>query len=124
MLEPSAFSAPVVYQLRVILRGISPLICAVCLSAATVASHTTLQIALSWSDELLNHFVIHGTSQDLRRHGPAQEDSGQRVSSQERRRGPGPHRLSPRLVELKPISEASGRIRVVWRRHAPTLPNR
>ena len=63
--------------------------------------HTTSQIALSWSDELLNHFVIHGTSQDLRRHGPAQEDSGQRVSSQERRRGPGPHRLSPRLVELK-----------------------
>ena len=106
MLEPSAFSRPVVYQLRVILRGISPLIWRRVLvrSDSRIADlHTTLQIALSWSDELLNHFVIHGTSQDLRRHGPAQEDSDQRVSSQERRRGPGPHRLSPRLVELKRI---------------------
>ena len=54
---------PVVYQLRVVLRGVSPLIWRRLLvrSDSTIADlHTTLQRALGWSDEHLNRFVIHG----------------------------------------------------------------
>jgi hypothetical protein len=53
----------VVYQLRLVLRGISPLIWRRLLvrNDSTVADlHSTLQTALSWSDEHLNRFVIHG----------------------------------------------------------------
>jgi hypothetical protein len=52
-----------VLQLRVVLRGISPLIWRRLLvrSDATVADlHATLQLALGWTDEHLNRFVIHG----------------------------------------------------------------
>jgi hypothetical protein len=59
---PTAF-APVVYQLRVVLRGISPLIWRRLLVPGdqTIADlHVVLQVALGWSDEHLNHFVIHG----------------------------------------------------------------
>src|ERR687883_55909 len=55
--------SPVVYQLRVVLRGISPLIWRRLLvrSDTTIAAlHATLQIALGWSNEHLNRFVIHG----------------------------------------------------------------
>jgi hypothetical protein len=54
---------PVVYQLRVVLRSISPLICRCLLirSDSTVADlHRTLQIAFGWSDEHLHRFVIQG----------------------------------------------------------------
>jgi Plasmid pRiA4b ORF-3-like protein len=56
-------AAPVVYQLRVVLRGVSPLIWRRLLvrGDSTVADlHATLQIALSWSDEHLHRFVIQG----------------------------------------------------------------
>src|SRR5919199_183137 len=56
-------AAPVVYQLRVVLRGVSPLIWRRLLvrGDSTIADlHATLQIALGWSDEHLNRFVIHG----------------------------------------------------------------
>src|SRR5258708_28580222 len=52
-----------VYQLRVVLRGISPLIWRRLLvrSDSSIADlHTTLQLALGWSDEHLNRFVVHG----------------------------------------------------------------
>ncbi len=52
-----------VYQLRVVLRGISPLIWRRLLvrSDSTIADlHTALQLALGWSDEHLNRFVVHG----------------------------------------------------------------
>jgi hypothetical protein len=52
-----------VYQLRVVLRGVSPLIWRRLLvrSDSSIADlHATLQIALGWSDEHLNRFVIHG----------------------------------------------------------------
>jgi len=63
MPKPPPSSAPVVYQLRVVLRGVSPLIWRRLLvrSDSSIADvHTTLQISLSWTDEHLNRFVIHG----------------------------------------------------------------
>src|SRR6266704_3127079 len=63
MPEPPAFSEPVVYQLRVVLRGVSPLIWRRLLvrSHSTIADlHASLQRVLGWSDEHLNPFVIHG----------------------------------------------------------------
>src|SRR5882672_4336410 len=56
-------AGPFVYQLRVVLRGVSPLIRRRLLvhSDSTVADlHATLQLALGWSDEHLNRFVVHG----------------------------------------------------------------
>jgi len=61
--EPKASGEPVIYQLRVVLRGISPLIWRrlIVRSDSTIADlHVTLQLALGWSDEHLNRFVIHG----------------------------------------------------------------
>ena len=55
--------APIVLQLRVVLRGISPLIWRRILvrSDNTIADlHATLQLALGWSDDHLHRFVIHG----------------------------------------------------------------
>jgi hypothetical protein len=52
-----------VYQLRVVLRGVSPLIWRRLLvrSDSSIADlHATLQLALGWSDEHLNRFVVHG----------------------------------------------------------------
>src|SRR6266567_5797781 len=63
MPEPPTHPEPVVYQLRVVLRGVSPLIWRRLLvrSDSSIADlHTTLQLALGWSDEHLNRFVVHG----------------------------------------------------------------
>ena len=63
MPEPLTTPEPVVYQLRVVLRSVSPLIWRRLLvrGDSTIADlHATLQIALGWSDEHLNRFVIHG----------------------------------------------------------------
>jgi hypothetical protein len=52
-----------VYQLRVVLRAVSPLIWRRLLvrSDTTIADvHSTLQTAFGWTDEHLNRFVIHG----------------------------------------------------------------
>src|SRR5258708_27086728 len=59
----STSSEPSVYQLRVVLRAVSPLIWRRVLvrSDTTIADlHMTLQTALGWTDEHLNRFVIHG----------------------------------------------------------------
>jgi pRiA4b ORF-3-like protein len=56
-------SGPLVHQLRVVLRGISPLIWRRILvrSDGTIANlHATLQLALGRSDEHLHRFVVHG----------------------------------------------------------------
>jgi hypothetical protein len=56
-------AGPFVYQVRVVLRGVSPLIWRRLLvhSASSIADlHATLQLAFGWSDEHLNRFVIHG----------------------------------------------------------------
>src|SRR5207249_1732942 len=60
MSEPSPNPEPVVYQLRIVLRGVSPLIWRRLLvrSDSTIADlHATFQLALGWSDEHLNRFV-------------------------------------------------------------------
>jgi len=54
---------PSVYQLRVVLRGVSPLIWRRLLIPAdmTVAGlHAVLQIAFGWGGEHLHRFLIHG----------------------------------------------------------------
>jgi pRiA4b ORF-3-like protein len=55
---------PVVYQLRVVMVGISPLIWRRLLIPAdtTIAGlHTVLQTAFGWGGEHLHRFIIHGT---------------------------------------------------------------
>jgi hypothetical protein len=59
----SSSSEASVYQLRVVLRAVSPLIWRRLLvrSDSTIFDlHVTRQLALGWSDEHLNRFVIHG----------------------------------------------------------------
>src|SRR4030081_3560598 len=63
MSEPLTNLEPVVYLLRVVLRGVSPLIWRRQFVGAdsTIADlHATFQLALGWSDEHLNRFVIDG----------------------------------------------------------------
>src|SRR6266849_9372276 len=63
MPEPDSLAAGNVYQLRVVLRGVSPLIWRRLLvrSDSTIADlHRALQIAFGWSGEHLHRFVIHG----------------------------------------------------------------
>ena len=68
----STSSDPSVYQLRVVLRAVSPLIWRRLLvrSDTTIADlHTTLQTALGWTDEHLNRFVIHGREYGVSHNG-------------------------------------------------------
>ena len=63
MSELFANPEPVVYQLRVVLRGVSPLIwrrLLVCGESTVADLHAVLQIAFGWSDEHLHRFVIQG----------------------------------------------------------------
>ena len=58
-----AFTPPNVYQFRVVVQGISPLMWRRILirsdmSLATL--HTTLQLVFAWSDVHLHYFRIHG----------------------------------------------------------------
>jgi hypothetical protein len=56
-------SFPVIYQLKVVLLGISPMIWRRLLvkSDSTIEDwHYTLQIAMGWEDIHLHHFIIHG----------------------------------------------------------------
>src|SRR5258708_24602117 len=63
---------PQIYQLRVVLRGISPLIWRRLLvrSDSTVAQlHQALQVAFGWDDEHLNRFEIRGREYAVYRDG-------------------------------------------------------
>ncbi len=60
-MQPS--SAPVVYQLKVVLQGISPMIWRRLLvqSESTIADlYYVIQIAMGWNDDHLHQFIIHG----------------------------------------------------------------
>ncbi len=60
-------TAPVVYQLRVVLREISPIIWRRLLVGAGTSLaglHEILQVAFGWSGEHLHRFVIHGADYD------------------------------------------------------------
>jgi hypothetical protein len=61
--EPAEGALPSVYQLRIVLRGISPLIWRRLLIGAgdSIADlHAVLQIAFGWDGSHLHRFVIHG----------------------------------------------------------------
>ena len=63
MPETNTAAEAVVYQLRVVLRGISPLIWRRLLirgDSSIADLHRTLQVAFGWSGEHLHRFVIHG----------------------------------------------------------------
>jgi hypothetical protein len=56
-------SFPVIYQLKVVLLGISPMIwrrLKVSSDSTIEDLHYTLQIAMVWEDTHLHHFIIHG----------------------------------------------------------------
>lgn len=72
MSDHSALSAPVAYQFRVVLRGVSPLIWRrVLVRGDTTVSdtHAAFQVVLGWSDEHLHRFVIHGKDYGISRIG-------------------------------------------------------
>jgi hypothetical protein len=63
---------PQIYQLRVVLRGISPLIwrwLLVCSDNTVAQLHEVLQIAFGWDDEHLNRFEIRGREYSVYRDG-------------------------------------------------------
>ena len=63
---------PQIYQLRAVLRGISPLVWRrlLVLSDSTVAQlHEVLQIAFGWDEEHLNRFEIRGREYVVYRDG-------------------------------------------------------
>jgi hypothetical protein len=60
---PERSKLSIIYQLKVWLRGISPMVwrCLLVRSDSTMADlHYTIQIAIGWSDAHLNRFHIHG----------------------------------------------------------------
>ena len=63
---------PVIYQLKVVLLGISPMIWRRLLvsSTSTIADlHYILQITMGWSDDHLHRFRIHGKEYGIARIG-------------------------------------------------------
>jgi hypothetical protein len=65
-------SEPVIYQLKVVLQGISPMIwrrLLVCGDSTIADLHYTIQIAMGWSDDHLHQFRIHGKRYGIARIG-------------------------------------------------------
>ena len=96
---PTESGAAAVYQLRVVVAGVSPLIWRRLLATATIAElHAVLRAAFGWSGQHLHRFVIHGR-------GTASATSADQVSAttptgRADRLGPADHRavrLSLRL---------------------------
>jgi len=82
MPEPPV-SSPAIYQLRVVLRGVSPLVWRrLLVSGETPLAelHDILQLAFAWSDEHLHRLLIQGTAYGLPRLGGlAFRDDARRV---------------------------------------------
>jgi hypothetical protein len=78
-----AFTAPHVYQFRVVVQGISPLIWRRFLLRSDMSLptlHAALQIVFAWSDVHLHHFCIHGKAYGCARiGGPSFEDDPRQV---------------------------------------------
>ena len=71
MPEPSV-SLPAIYQLRAVLRDVSPLVWRrLLVSSQTPLAelHETLQLAFAWGDEHLHRFRIQGTAYGIPRLG-------------------------------------------------------
>jgi hypothetical protein len=83
MVDPCSRSSPAAYQLRIVLRGVSPLIWRRVLvrDDTTIADlHAAFQVVLGWSDEHLHRFVIHGKAYGSARLGGISfSDDPQRV---------------------------------------------
>ncbi|MGH3687351.1 MAG: plasmid pRiA4b ORF-3 family protein, partial [Pseudonocardiaceae bacterium] len=83
MSDAATSSNPAVYQLRVVLAGVSPLIWRRLLvpAEATIAElHAVLQVAFGWGGEHLHRFVIHGTEYGISyRGGPGFRDDARGV---------------------------------------------
>jgi hypothetical protein len=61
--QGSSMADPVVYQLRVVLRGVSPLVWRRLLvrsDSSLAGLHEVLQVAFGWEGEHLHRFVVHG----------------------------------------------------------------
>ena len=84
MPELASSPVPSVYQLRVVLRGVSPLIWRRLLvpDTTTIADlHAVLQTVFGWADEHLHRFVIHGREYGISRLGGVGfRDNPRRVS--------------------------------------------
>jgi len=66
------YSLPVIYQIKVVLQGISPMIWRRLLfsSESTVEDlHYTIQLAMGWEDIHLHHFIIYGKQYGVSRPG-------------------------------------------------------
>jgi hypothetical protein len=71
MPEPSV-SSPAIYQLRVVLCGVSPLVwrrLLVSSETSLAELHAILQRAFDWSDDHLHRFLIHGSAYGVPRLG-------------------------------------------------------
>lgn len=65
---PRPVEPPIIYQLRVVLRGISPLIwrrLLVPADTSVAGLHDILQAAFSWSGEHLHRFIVHGVEHGI-----------------------------------------------------------
>ena len=80
----SGGDSAMVYQLRVVINGVSPLIWRRLLvpGQTTIARlHTILQTAFGWSGEHLHRFVIHGTEYGISSvGGPGFRDDARKIS--------------------------------------------
>jgi Plasmid pRiA4b ORF-3-like protein len=81
-MDPS-YIPPCIYQFRVVLQGISPLIwrrLLICSDMSLAALHAALQIVFAWSDVHVHHFHIHGKEYGgARVGGPSFEDDPRQV---------------------------------------------
>src|SRR4029450_618192 len=72
MSEFCALPTPSIHRLRIVLRGVSPLIWRRVLvrgDTSIAALHAAFQVVLGWSDEHLHRFVIHGKAYGISRIG-------------------------------------------------------
>jgi Plasmid pRiA4b ORF-3-like protein len=82
VIAPNTLAGPVVYQLRVWLLGVSPMVWRRLLvqSDTTLAElHETLQVAMGWTDTHLHRFRIHGREFAIPRLGDAGLDDARQV---------------------------------------------
>ena len=84
--RPSAL-VPSVYQLRVVVRGVSPLIWRRLLIPAdtTIAGlHAVLQIAFGWNGDHLHRFVVHGREYGIASAGRHRADQTRKTDQHSR----------------------------------------
>jgi Plasmid pRiA4b ORF-3-like protein len=123
---PTGPDGPPVYQLRVWLRGVSPMVWRRLLvrGDTTLAElHETLQVVLGWTDEHLHRFRIHGQEFASPRNGAPLFDDARRVRLTRfgfrLRSASSTSTTSPTAGGTRSASRPSG----PWSAGAPTRPN-